>query len=236
MTPALLALLLGLRHATDPDHLTAVSTLVLTDRESGVRRAGATGLAWGVGHAVTLCAMGIPVILLAEALPRWVERGAEAAAGLIIVVLAVRLLDRWRRGYFHWHPHTHDGARHSHPHFHETAPAAAEHPERHGHRHLDPAPEGVRSWAGSLGVGLVHGAAGSAGASVLAVALAPGAGVTALALFAAAVAVAMGASALALGWLITREPVSRTLPRLIPVIGALGVVVGALYAGIALRP
>jgi ABC-type nickel/cobalt efflux system permease component RcnA len=235
LTPALLALLLGIRHATGPDHLTAVSTLVLTDREDGVRRAGAMGLAWGVGHAITLCAMGVPVILLSRALPHGLERGAEAAAGLIIVVLALRLLDRWRRGYFHWHPHSHDGTRHSHPHFHETTPAA-DHPERHGHDHLDELPRGVRSITASLGVGLVHGAAGSAGASVLAVALAPGAGAAALALFAAAVALAMAGSALALGWLITREPVSRTLPRLVPVLGAAGVVVGALYAGIALRP
>ena len=50
------ALLMGLRHATDPDHLTAVSTLILSDQRDGARRAGALGLAWGLGHATTLLA------------------------------------------------------------------------------------------------------------------------------------------------------------------------------------
>ena len=56
--------LLGLRHATDPDHLTALSTLVLSDDERGARRAGRLGLAWGAGHAVTLVALGLPVVLV----------------------------------------------------------------------------------------------------------------------------------------------------------------------------
>ncbi|MFN8205772.1 MAG: hypothetical protein U0S48_24720, partial [Solirubrobacteraceae bacterium] len=49
----LVAVLLGLRHATDPDHLTAVSTLVMSDPRDGSRRAGRLGLAWGLGHATT---------------------------------------------------------------------------------------------------------------------------------------------------------------------------------------
>ncbi|HKG17758.1 MAG TPA: hypothetical protein VKA96_08730, partial [Solirubrobacteraceae bacterium] len=48
------AILLGLRHATDPDHLTAVSTLIASDHERGSRRAGRLGLSWGLGHATTL--------------------------------------------------------------------------------------------------------------------------------------------------------------------------------------
>jgi len=48
------ALLLGLRHASDPDHLAAVSTLIASDPEDGTRRAGRLGLAWGAGHALTL--------------------------------------------------------------------------------------------------------------------------------------------------------------------------------------
>ena len=54
------AVLLGLRHATDPDHLTAVSALVLSDQRDGARRAGALGLAWGLGHATTLLAVRAP--------------------------------------------------------------------------------------------------------------------------------------------------------------------------------
>ena len=51
------ALLLGLRHASDPDHLAAVSTLIASEPEDGTRRAGRLGLAWGLGHATTLAAV-----------------------------------------------------------------------------------------------------------------------------------------------------------------------------------
>ena len=61
MMALLVAILLGLRHATDPDHLTAVSTLVLADRRHGRRRATVLGLAWGLGHAATLFGFGLPV-------------------------------------------------------------------------------------------------------------------------------------------------------------------------------
>ena len=57
------AILLGLRHATDPDHLTAVSTLFLGESPNGPRRATTLGLAWGLGHAATLFAFGLPVVL-----------------------------------------------------------------------------------------------------------------------------------------------------------------------------
>ena len=57
------AVLLGIRHATDPDHLTAVSTVVLSRGNEGARRAGMLGVAWGVGHATTLLAVGIPLLL-----------------------------------------------------------------------------------------------------------------------------------------------------------------------------
>jgi hypothetical protein len=104
-----IAALLGLRHATDPDHLFAVTTLVAGGRERGARRAGKLGLAWGLGHAVTLLALGLPTLLFSTYLPNWVQHAAETAIGFVIVYLAVRLLVRWRRGEFriHVHPHAH---------------------------------------------------------------------------------------------------------------------------------
>lgn len=54
------AVLLGLRHASDPDHLTAVTTLILSGDRRGAPRAGSLGLAWGAGHAVTLSPLGFP--------------------------------------------------------------------------------------------------------------------------------------------------------------------------------
>lgn len=106
------AVLLGLRHATDPDHLAAVTTLVASGRDRAVRRAGELGLVWGLGHATTLFAFGLPILLLHSYVPEHVQQGAETAIGLVIVYLAARLLVRWRRGElrFHAHPHTH-GAR-----------------------------------------------------------------------------------------------------------------------------
>ena len=94
------AVLLGLRHATDPDHVAAVATLVAGAREGAARRAGALGLAWGVGHAVTLFAFGLPILLLNGYLPERFQQTAETAVALVIVYLGVRLLVRWRRGAF----------------------------------------------------------------------------------------------------------------------------------------
>ena len=102
MALALLAALpLGLRHATDPDHLTAVTTLVMSDERHGARRAARLGLAWGLGHALTLLLLGLPVVVFDSFLPEPVQQAAEVAVGLFIAGLAVRLLLRWRRGCFH---------------------------------------------------------------------------------------------------------------------------------------
>jgi high-affinity nickel permease len=103
------AVLLGLRHATDPDHLAAVTTLVAGERERAGRRAGELGLAWGLGHAATLFAFGLPILLLGAFIPHRVQQAAETAVGVICVYLALRLLVRWRRGElrFHAHPHAH---------------------------------------------------------------------------------------------------------------------------------
>jgi hypothetical protein len=92
------AVLLGLRHATDPDHLTAVSTLVVSDGARGRWRAVRLGAAWGAGHAATIVLLGLPVVLFSDALPGGVQRAAEIAIGLVIIVLGGRLLLRWHRG------------------------------------------------------------------------------------------------------------------------------------------
>lgn len=234
MSALLLAVLSGLRHATDPDHLTAVSTLVLSDQREGVRRAARLGAVWGLGHATTLLLVGAPLIVLGRQLPENVQRFAEAGVGALIVVFAVRLLLRWRRGYFHWHPHTHDGETHSHPHFHEQH-AHAHGAHAHDHSHRVPV-DAERSPGISYLLGLVHGVGGSAGATLLVIAAVPGpwAAVAALALFAGGTAVSMWLAAWVFGMLITREPVSRTLPRLVPVLGIASLLFGLWYSGMAL--
>src|SRR5262245_66561996 len=93
------------------------------------------------------------MILLGSYLPESIQALAEALIGVLIALLAVRLLVRWRRGAFHVHAHEHDGTRHVHVHTHADAPT-----HQHAHR--------VRSPAQAFGLGLAHGMAGGAGGVV----------------------------------------------------------------------
>jgi high-affinity nickel permease len=140
----LVAVLLGLRHAADPDHIAAVSTLVASGRERATGAAARLGLWWGVGHAVTLVVFGIPILVAERYLPESVQRGAESAVAALIVFLAVRLLVRWRHGAFERLGDESDD--HAHP---------------------------VRTSHGAFGIGLVHGMGGSAGVGVLLLAAIP---------------------------------------------------------------
>jgi ABC-type nickel/cobalt efflux system permease component RcnA len=130
------AVALGLRHASDPDHLAAVTTLIASGQECAVRSAARLGLVWGLGHGTSLFAFGVPIVLYRAYLPAAVQRDAETAVGAMIVVLALALLQRWRRGRFHVPVHAHDGDRHSH---------------------------GARTPLQAYAIGLVHGIGGSAG-------------------------------------------------------------------------
>jgi hypothetical protein len=107
----LAALLLGLRHATDPDHLAAVTTLVAGGRDRAARAAGELGLYWGLGHAVTLFAFGLPILLLEQYLPERLQQGAETVIAVVIIYLAVRLILRWRSGALLGYQHSHAPAR-----------------------------------------------------------------------------------------------------------------------------
>jgi High-affinity nickel-transport protein len=101
----LVAGLLGLRHATDPDHIAAVTTLAAGEGDAK-HAAGRLGFAWGLGHATSLFVFGVPIVLFNGYLPEPVQVGAEAAVGVLIIALAVRLLLRWRSGALgHAHPH-----------------------------------------------------------------------------------------------------------------------------------
>ena len=227
------AVLIGLRHATDPDHLTAVSTLVLSRERNGAREAGMLGLAWGLGHATTILAFGLPIVLFRKYLPDVVQRVAEAVIGLLIVALAVRLLVRWRRGYFHAHPHVHDGVRHAHPHVHEGSRAGHTAPT-HVHRHADAL---GRSPLAAYGIGLVHGIGGSAMVGLLVVGAAPTRmlGVLALLLFAAGTAISMALVSSAFGYVLVRGPMARLVGPLLPLVGGISLVFGMWYAMGALR-
>jgi ABC-type nickel/cobalt efflux system permease component RcnA len=218
------ALLLGLRHATDPDHLAAVSTLIATEPEDGKRRATRLGLSWGLGHATSLTLFGLPIVLFKGYLPEALQQVAELLVGLMIVALAARLLVRWRSGAFHVHEHRHGAEehRHLHPHRHEAA---------HEHAH-EPEKRLGRSARQAYGIGVVHGAGGSAGVGVLLLAAIPDhvEAIAALLLFAVATAVSMAVLSSAFGYALTRGPMLRRLVAVTPVMGALSLAFGAYYA------
>ena len=219
------ALLLGLRHATDPDHLAAVSTLIAGDPEDGTRRAGRLGLAWGAGHATTLALFGLPIVLFGSYLPVPVQRAAEALVGLMIMFLAARLLLRWQSGRFHAHSHRHGDVEHRHLHPH------GQQATRHDHAH-EPETRLGRSPVQAYGIGLVHGMGGSAGVVVLLLATIPGQteAVAALVVLALGTAVSMTVLSSCFGYAITRGPELRRMLDFAPAMGIVTLAFGAWYA------
>jgi ABC-type nickel/cobalt efflux system permease component RcnA len=219
----LAAFALGLRHASDPDHLVAVSTLVAGTREGAARSAARLGAAWGAGHATTLLILGLPILFLRSYLPSEVESLAEALIGVVIVVLAVRLLVRWRRGAFHVHRHRHHGQSHMHVHSHA-------HAADHAHPHP------VRTPWQAYSIGLVHGVAGSGAVSVMLIAAVPNRAVAALALvvLVAGCALSMTVLSAAFGRLFTVQVARRRFAAAIPTLAATALLFGAWYAVTAL--
>jgi high-affinity nickel permease len=220
------ALLLGLRHATDPDHLTAVSILVADDEDAGTRRARRLGLSWGLGHATTLVAFGLPVVLFGAYLPEALQHAAELAVGIVIGALAVRLLVRWHRGYYHVHRHRHGDLEHAHPHVHEHA--------GHDHRHHALG----RTPRAAFGIGLLHGTGGSAGVSLLivgSVAGQPGVAALCLLVLAGGAALSMALLSAAFGYALAKGSLFRRVAAATPVLGVGGLLFGLWYALAALN-
>jgi ABC-type nickel/cobalt efflux system permease component RcnA len=231
------AILLGLRHATDPDHLAAVTTLIASGQERTRRLAARLGLAWGLGHATSLFVFGLPIVLFKAFLPSAVQEGAETAVGFLIVALAAWLLIRWRRGLFHLHLHEHGPLEHVHAHAHSrpdgpsqcNALLPAQKPRAdHAHPHTIRARSPLQAYA----IGLVHGIGGSAGVGVLLLAgihdraLA----VAALGLFALFTAVSMALLSTGFGLTLSSTRVRRSFHRLAPAFGAASLLFGAWYA------
>jgi ABC-type nickel/cobalt efflux system permease component RcnA len=213
------AILLGLRHATDPDHLAAVTTLIAGGRERAARQAGKLGFAWGLGHAATLFAFGVPILLFKAYLPETVQSAAETSIGLVIMALAVWLLVRWRRGLFHVHVHDHGDGLHAHGH-------------THGHDAHAHSTRRARSPVQAFGIGLIHGMGGSAGVGVLLLATIHShvIGVVALGLFALFTAVSMGILSTGFGLTLASRPAQRSFARIAPALGVLSFAFGLWYA------
>jgi high-affinity nickel permease len=218
-----IALLLGLRHASDPDHLVAVTSLVAADR-GDVRGAARLGAWWGIGHAAALVVIGVPLIFFKSELPAWLERGAETAVGVVILLLALRIVVKWLHGDFRAGRHEHRPVEQSPRHRHLRRASPAEHPHRR-----------VRTRGQALGIGVLHGLAGTGAVVLLLIAALETEleAAAALAVFAPMSMVSMALCTTAFAWLLTRpviDPVYRTV--LIPAFGIFGVMFGTWYIGI----
>ena len=155
-----LGLVFGLKHATEVDHVVAVSTIVSEHRN--VLRSALVGGLWGVGHTFSLVLVGAIVLGLRVAVPARVSGWLEFCVALMILGLGANALVRALRVRrdVHMHRHSHDGLSHVHVHFHErgtrhSAPAA-----RHTHAVS-------RVGLKPLLVGAMHGLAGSAALTLL---------------------------------------------------------------------
>jgi high-affinity nickel-transport protein len=197
----LLGFLLGVRHATDADHIVAVATIV--SRQRALRGSALIGAAWGVGHTLTVLAVGGAIILFGVVIPPRVGLAMEFAVGLMLVALGVLTLTgvgrvireaavpyaggpladgshphRYRHGSVgpqaRGHAHAHGDYVHSHAHGHSGGD--------HGHRE-DQTPLArldrdfghatLYRWLRPLLVGVVHGLAGSAAVALLVLTLVP---------------------------------------------------------------
>lgn len=149
----LIGFVLGLRHATEADHLAAVSTIV--SEKKNLFTASIVGGFWGIGHTISLFVVGLLVIFLKLQISKPVEAKLEAVVGLMLVILglnAIRKLFQTKK--IHVHTHQHDGHTHTHIHTHREETAEKSH-----HR-FSPR---------SVIVGMIHGLAGSAALMLLVV-------------------------------------------------------------------
>lgn len=156
-----IGLVFGLKHATEVDHVVAVSTIVSQHRN--VFHSALVGALWGIGHTVSLLVIGIIVLTLRVAIPERVSGWLELGVAVMIVCLGISALRRalQKNAEVHLHQHSHDGLSHTHVHFHEREtrhePAARAH-----HSHA----VSRLGWKPIL-IGMMHGLAGSGALTLL---------------------------------------------------------------------
>lgn len=205
--------LLGMRHALEPDHLAAVSTLVTGERSGA--KAVFLGVCWGIGHTAALVAAGAALVLLRAEMPRGAADLFELGVALMLVALGVRAIYRAAR----------------------QGPAGPSHVHHHGHvvhRHAGvPAHVHIGAWTLArrpLIVGAIHGLAGSGALTALVLATLPttAARLAYMALFGIGSTLGMAAMSGLLGWPIARIGHNATLAR------GVSFAVGCLSTGLGL--
>lgn len=209
-------LLTGMRHAFEPDHVAAMSTLVAEGH--GSRRTAMLGAWWGLGHTAALLVVSVWLGVLRAGLPPSVERALEFGVAVMLIGLGVRAVRRgmveMRGGADAWHAHGR-GAHH--------------HPALGRHVH-------VGRWAltpRAFLIGIVHGLAGSGALAALALSevSALPARLLFVALFGLGSVLAMAALSGLAGWQLARLATRPGLPAWLHVAaGVLSLVVGGLWA------
>ncbi|PVW14642.1 HoxN/HupN/NixA family nickel/cobalt transporter [Marixanthomonas spongiae] len=176
-----LGFFLGMRHATDPDHVIAVSTIL--DKEPSLKKASKIGIFWGIGHSFTILVFGGVVILFSIVIPEKLSMGLEMGVAFMLIILGLwnlRGFQKWMNinfgskanksndGYVHSHPHSHGDYIHTHPHGHN--------PENHGHKAKDVPTSKLDKKFGHnkiyhnlrpVIIGVIHGFAGTAALTLM---------------------------------------------------------------------
>jgi high-affinity nickel-transport protein len=168
-----LGFFLGMSHATDPDHVIAVTTIV--SRERKLSKSAMIGAFWGLGHTVTIFVVGAAIILFDLVIPPRLGLTMELSVALMLVLLGianihnfVRDIPKGKSAILHSHPHSHGDYVHTHPHAHE--------PERHSHAETRTPLARIDRVLAKFGpyrpirplvIGIVHGLAGSAAVALL---------------------------------------------------------------------
>lgn len=169
-----LGFFLGMKHATDSDHVVAVTTIV--SRQRSIGSAALTGIFWGIGHSLTLLVVGGAIIFFGIVIPERLGLSLEFCVALMLILLGalnlrvtMRSIQRCAAGdHAHDHIHRHGDYAHTHSHGHA--------PETHGHAdetvppaRLDCIFGGVKSYRAirPIVIGIVHGLAGSAAVALL---------------------------------------------------------------------
>jgi len=186
----LLGLTLGIKHATDPDHVIAV-TAILT-RERRFFSAAKVRLVWGLGHSATVLAVGMAIVFFKLKVPARLGLSLEFMVAIVLILLGLRaakdtltLITKKLRAtsspeamlMVHSHPHTHErrGQAHTHRHLHAHSPLDDQDFTAHDHLMPPTLAETIsgRSLTKSFMVGLIHGLAGSAAIALLVTAAIP---------------------------------------------------------------
>ncbi|MEH7255774.1 sulfite exporter TauE/SafE family protein [Neobacillus niacini] len=146
-----LGFVLGIKHAIEPDHVIAVSTIATQSKK--LLRSTLAGVFWGIGHTATLFIIGIFLILMKGEIPENWAMSLEFLVGIMLVYLGLTTILSFKN--LHVHHHEHDGEEnlHIHSHMHD-----GQHKYIHHHKNV--------SYGKSMFIGLVHGLAGS-GAMIL---------------------------------------------------------------------